>query len=512
MDLRDYAHLLRRRWRLIAVSALLGLGGAALATLLATPTYTASTRLFVSAADSKASDAGSAYTGSLFTQQRVKSYTQILSSPQVAEKVRRDLALSSSAESIAAQIQVSAPLDTVLLDVSVQDPNPERAEAIADSIGRVFPDFVDSIERPAAGSVSPVRVSVVQDAARPSAPTSPRRKLNLALGLFVGLAVGAGSAVLREALDTTIKNTRQAADAAGVPVLGTIARDPEATKKPLIVHLEPRSPRAEAFRTLRTNLQFVDVDKPLRSVVVTSSVPGEGKSLTSCNLALSIAQAGVPVVLVEGDLRRPRVAEYLGIEGAVGLTSVLLGQVSLEEALQPWGDGTLKVLASGPLPPNPSELLGSEQMEHLLENLRRYSQTVVIDAPPLLPVTDAAVLGARSSGVLMLIRSNSTSRDEVIRAAEHLGSVGARLVGAVLNMVPTRGPDAYHYGSGYYGDKTQHRTPVDAMPLPDPVATRETVLAPVHESETPQAVNQATEPIPWDAAHSPVRTGYPPIP
>jgi non-specific protein-tyrosine kinase len=452
VDLRDYVRLLRRRWRLIALCALLGLGAASAVTYTATPIYTASTRLFVSATDASSEDTGSAYTGSLFTQQRVKSYTQVVASPQVAERVREELRLDVPAEALAAQISASAPLDTVLLNVSVRDASPQRAQAIAASIGRVFPAFVNDIERPQAGGTSPVRVSVVQEPGLPVTPTSPRTQINLLLGLLVGLAVGAGAAVLRETLDTSIKSPDDAAAVLGAPVLGTIAQDPEATKKPLIVHLSPRSPRAEAFRTLRTNLQFVDVDKPLRSVVITSSLPAEGKSVTSCNLAISIAQAGIPVVLIEGDLRRPRVAEYLGIEGSVGLTSVLLGQVSLEDALQPWGDGHLRVLASGPLPPNPSELLGSSQMERLLKELEAHAKTVIIDAPPLLPVTDAAVLGARCSGVLMVVKSNHTKHDELVRATEHLQSVGANVVGGVLNMVPTRGPDAYHYGYGYYSD------------------------------------------------------------
>jgi capsular exopolysaccharide synthesis family protein len=178
-----------------------------------------------------------------------------------------------------------------------------------------------------------------------------------------------------------------------------------------------------------------------------SAAPGP-----ACNLAITLAQAGVRVVLIEGDLRRPRIADYMGIEGAVGLTSVLLGRTSLEDALQPWGHGTLEVLPSGPLPPNPSELLGSASMRHLIETLEGRFDLVLIDAPPLLPVTDAAVLGTLCSGVLILIRSNVTSREQVARATATVNAVGATILGAILNMVPTRGPDAYAYGYGYgYG-------------------------------------------------------------
>jgi non-specific protein-tyrosine kinase len=275
---------------------------------------------------------------------------------------------------------------------------------------------------------------------------------------LLGVAAGVGCAVLRETLDTTVKSPDGAEELVGAPMLGAISFDPEAAKRPLVVHVSPNSTRAEAFRQMRTNLQFVDIEHALRSVVVTSSIPGEGKSTTTCNLAITLAQAGVRVVLIEGDLRRPRVADYMGLEGAVGLTSVLLGRAKLEDALQPWGDGNLQVLASGPLPPNPSELLGSAGMAHLLRELEGKVDLVLIDAPPLLPVTDAAVLGAICSGVLMLERSNSTRREQLARATATVNAVGATILGTILNMVPTKGPDAYAYGYGYgYGGRYYSR-------------------------------------------------------
>ncbi|MGB8649354.1 MAG: polysaccharide biosynthesis tyrosine autokinase [Mycobacteriales bacterium] len=453
MDLRDYVRLLRRRWRLVVLCTLLGIAAATAATFTQTKVYTANTQLFVSAQDSAGSGGvNSAYTGGLFTQQRVKSYVSVLTSLRTADLVKKDLNSPLTSDDIAKKISATAPLDTVLLNVSVTDSDPATAQQIANSIGKVFPSLVAEIERPTAGGPSPVKVSVVQAAELPKAPTSPRPKLNLALGLLVGLAAGVGGAVLRETLDTTVKEPKQAEELIGAPMLGAITFDSDAPKQPLVVVTAPSSVRSEAFRQLRTNLQFVDIEHELRSVVVTSSLPGEGKSTTTCNLAISLAQAGLRVVLVEADLRRPRIAEYMGMEGAVGLTSVLLGRTSLEDALQPWGDGSLEVLASGPLPPNPSELLGSAGMQELLRALEERADIVLIDAPPLLPVTDAAVLGTLTSGVLMLIRSHRTRREQVARAAATVEGVGATLLGAILNMVPTKGPDAYAYGYGYsYG-------------------------------------------------------------
>ena len=449
MDLREYVRLLRRRWRLIAVCLLFSVAVALLATVTSTRTYTARTQFFVSAQERAATDISSAYTGGLFTQQRVKSYVNVVQSPRTGALVKLDLGSAESAEGIASKVAAGAPLDTVLINVSVVDRDPKRAQEIANSIGRVFPALVDQIEKPSTGGASPVRVSVVQAATLPEIPTSPRPKLNIALGLLLGVAAGAGAAVLRDTLDTSISGPDQTRELVGAPILGAINYDADASKRPLVVVTAPSSARAESFRQLRTNLQFVDIEHPLRSVVFTSSVPGEGKSTTTCNLAITLTQAGLRVVLIEGDLRRPRIADYMGMEGAVGLTSVLLGRTTLDDALQPWGDGSLQVLASGPLPPNPSELLGSQGMQDLLRELERRADIVIIDAPPLLPVTDAAVLGTLTSGLVMLVRSNSTTKEQLTGAVDTIKAVGGVLLGAVLNMVPTKGPNSYSYGYGY---------------------------------------------------------------
>jgi capsular exopolysaccharide synthesis family protein len=237
--------------------------------------------------------------------------------------------------------------------------------------------------------------------------------------------------------------------------------------------------RAEAFRTMRTNLQFDDVDHELGSVVITSSIAGEGKSTTCCNLAISLAQAGTRVILVEADLRRPKVADYMGLEGAIGLTNVLVGNLHIDDALQAWGNGNLHVLASGQLPPNPSELLGSQQMEHLLRELEGRADIVLIDAPPILPVTDAAVLSVMTSGVVMVVSAEKTRRDQVKRAASGITGVGGVILGTVFNKVPKRGAESYGYGYGYgyYGQGTKpSMTPISG-PVIDPPQQQEPIDA-----------------------------------
>ena len=333
--------------------------------------------------------------------------------------------------------------------------------------------MVSNLEKPEGGGTSPVRVSVVKQANVPTAPVSPRTKLNIALGLLVGLAVGVGGAVLRESLDTG-QGPEDLHDSFGIPSLGVVAYDPEATNKPLVVQTDPMPSRAEAFRQLRTNLQFANIDGNSRCLVVTSAVPGEGKSTSACNLAITMAQAGLRVLLVEADLRRSAVADYLGVEDAVGITSVLIGQADLDDAIQDWGGGLMHVLPGGPMPPNPSELLGSQAMADLLGAARTMYDVVLIDAPPLLPVTDAAVVSTAADGAILVVRHGKTKREQVKRALESLAAVDSRVLGAVLNMAPMKGREAYYYGYGYrYDGARQGGSAPNTQPRPASLAARD---------------------------------------
>lgn len=246
-----------------------------------------------------------------------------------------------------------------------------------------------------------MQISTVRAASVPTSAASPNLRLNLALGLVVGLALGVAVAVVRELLDTRLRSTADVEDVTDAPVLGVIGYEEDAPQHPLIVQESPKAIRAESFRRLRTNLQFLELGPAARTYVMTSALPGEGKTTTSINLAITLADAGQRVVLLDADLRRPSVARYMGIEGSVGLTTVLIGKVGVEDAVQPWGNGNLDVIAAGQVPPNPSELLGAAPMADLLDRLRAEYDAIVIDTPPLLPVTDAAILaravGARSS-------------------------------------------------------------------------------------------------------------------
>ena len=455
MELRDFVRVLRRRWRVATALTVLCTLAAVAFTLLATPVYRADTQVFVSLRDGGSGTSSNAYQGNLFSQERVKSYAKIADSPAVTAPVVSSLRLGITQRQLAEKIVAAAPPDTVLVNITVSDPVATRAQQMANAVAAQFARVVADLERPAVGRPSPVTVSVVRPAELPGAPVSPRPVLNIGLGLLVGLALGIAVSVLREALDTTVKTAEDLQKLTGSSPLGVIGYDARAQNSPLVSQLTSRSGRGEAFRTLRTNLRYVDVDRPAQVVVVTSSVAGEGKSTTACNLAIALAGVGTSVILVEGDLRRPRIADYMGLEGAVGLTDVLVGRVGLDQVLQPWGSSRLSILASGALPPNPSELLSSAQMSELIGALRERADVVIIDAPPLLPVTDAAVVSRECDGAILIVRHGKTTREQVNRSLDALNSVGARVLGSVFNMVPTSGPNGYGYGyyQGEYGTR-----------------------------------------------------------
>ncbi|MDD7835650.1 polysaccharide biosynthesis tyrosine autokinase [Paenarthrobacter sp. AB444] len=449
MDLRDYVRTMRRNWILLVSATLLGLlvgGGLSLA---AKPTYTAETQLFV--AIQNTGTVQELQQGNTFSQARVQSYVKTVNSPIVLQPVIDSLGLDMSAEELGKSVKATADLNTVLINIAVTDGSAVRSAAIAQAISTSLIDTIGRLEKPQTGGSSPFNVSVIKPAVAPAMATAPNTKLNLVLGLVVGLGLGAAGAILRTRLDTRIRGEAELRRITDQPVLGGIAFDPDAERKPLLTQAAPQSPRAESYRQLRTNLQFANAADSAKTVLVTSSLPGEGKSTTATNLAISLAEAGQAVCLVDADLRRPMINEYLGLDRNAGLTTALVGSADVEELLQPWGQDNLYVLTSGQIPPNPSELLGSALMKRLIDRLEETFDTIIIDAPPLLPVTDAAVLSQHVGGVILVVGSHKLRQQNLEQSLGALKMVGANILGIALNLLPTKGPDAYAYS--YYATK-----------------------------------------------------------
>ncbi|MGW9024076.1 polysaccharide biosynthesis tyrosine autokinase [Streptomyces sp. NPDC055722] len=476
MDLHDFLKALVRRWRAVVVCLVLAIGAAIAATVLSAPVYEARTQLFV--ATRTGEETAQLNQGQSFSQARVQSYAEIVTTRQVTEPVVQKLRLHTTPEELASRITATAPLNTVLIDITVKDAVPKRAARIANAVAERFSAVVERLEtpKPVAGSersarsrTSPVSLGITQEAVAPTAPVSPRPMVNLAAGVLAGLLLGAGLVVLRETLDTTFKASEALGEFTALPGLGTIPYDRNTPRRPLVT-ADTHSRRAEAFRKLRTNLQFSQVDDPPRIIVVTSSMPGEGKTNTAVNLALSLAEAGVSTCLVDGDLRRPCVAPTFGIVQDAGLTTVLIGQAHIEDVMQQAGSG-LSVLASGAVPPNPTELLASARMEEVLRELADTYEVVIVDTAPLLPVADTVGLASLAQGALLVVRAAKTSREQVRTAAESLERVGARVLGTVFSMAPV--PKAGRYGYGHYGAYGQH----GELPAPRTAAPREEAAA-----------------------------------
>ena len=375
----------------------------------------------------------------------------------LAQRTIDKLGLDMTAGELQEHVTASAKLDTVLINVDVLDSSPVRARDIANTLSDEFVLMVRDLETPEDGARPDSRVVVEQRASIPENPVKPETSRNLVLGLGLGLALGIGIAMLRDLLDNSVKDRAILEEITGTGVVGSIPLDKERRQQPAIWFDSDNSAIAEAFRKLRTNLQFLSVDNPPRVIVVTSSMPSEGKSTTAINLALALAEAEHSVVLVDGDMRRPTLHKYLDLIGPVGFSSVLSGRTSLNEALQRTRFDGLTVLTSGAIPPNPSELLGSQSARKLLTELRAQYDYVIVDSTPLLAVTDAAILAAGADGVLIVARFGQTRRDQLAHAMSNLESVGAPVLGAVFTLMPVRGNSSYNYS--YYGtDGPQSQT------------------------------------------------------
>lgn len=464
MELLDYLAVLRKRWVSVVATALVVVAAVVGYTLTSTPQYQATTRLFFAVPGGETvSDLAQ---GSSFTEKQMSSYAEVATSPLVLGPVIGELGLDQSAEQLRGSIRATVPVNTVILELTAGSTDPARAAALANAVGGQLAEVVADLYPERADGTQTVLATTLSQAVVPNAPASPNFLRNIAIGLLLGLGLGVGVALLQEAMDTKIRSSRDVAVNTQRPVLASILYDPGTTSRPIVMVDEPNCPRAETIRRLRTNLQFVDLGKGSRSILVTSSIEGEGKTTTTANLAVALADAGAHVVLVDADLRRPSLQRILGIESGAGLTTVLIGSASFPDVIQPWHGGRIDVLAAGPIPPNPSELLGSAEMVATLSSLKEHYDVVLIDSPPLLPVTDAAVLSGIVDGTIVVVGAGRAHKAQVVSALQTLEAVGSRILGIVLNMVDTRKNGAQGYGQSYPYVSANARPTSDASSAP----------------------------------------------
>lgn len=412
-------------------------------TVLTPPKYESHSKLFVSTSFGAQTD----LLASAFISQRVNSYADLAVEPSVTQKVIDRLGLDMSAGQLSAASSASVVPDTRTIALSVTASSPEEAQQIAEALSDEVIALIARLE--AQESTNGVPAVITRVAAAPSfsaLPVSPNVPLNVAVGLILSLLAGIAGALLRDLLDRTIKSRQDIEKLIGANILATLPFDAAVRQSPLVS--ETAGPLAEAFRVLRTSLQFTSLDSQRQAILVSSAVPEEGKTLTAVNLALSMGQSGRSVLLIDCDMRNPSCAERLGLENSVGLVTVLIGRTTLEGAIQVHPSG-VEFLGTGPQPPNPAEILDTQAVRELLREVRERYDVVILDAPPLLPVADASILQSEVDGTLLLARYGTTSHGQLRLAASRIETVGGRLLGIVLNRTPGTDIGKYGYGYGY---------------------------------------------------------------
>lgn len=446
MELLDYWRIARRNWFVLAVSTLIGLALAAVYTLVQPTVYSATASAYVVAGTSAST--GDALAGSALAKEKAETYLPLVTSQQVATRIAQDLRLASP-QGVAANLKGAVVKDSVLLQITANASTADAASKLADAAIRATAAEVEALETiNPTGDATPttvIKVVPVQQAATPAVLVSPTLTRNLAIGPALGLMAGFVVAIIRRVVDRRVRSSTEAEEITGVGTLGIIPEAAELAGASLTGNL---GPAAESLRLLRTNIRFVSVDHPPRSIVVTSANPDEGKSTIAAHLAFMLAESGQPTILVDADLRRPSQAKMFDVDGTVGLTQVLARTVTLDDALVPGPHENLQLLLAGRIPPNPSELVGSDRMRALVSGLEA-TYTVIIDAPPLLAVTDAGLLTVASDGALLVIKAGSTLKEQVALCRDTFEKVGGGLLGTVLNLVPKKDLGSALYGYGY---------------------------------------------------------------
>lgn len=469
--IEGFIRTLKRQWYIAAIAILVG-GLLGFGVSLIQPKVYASDATGVVTTG----DTGSialASTADTLTKSKATQYQALASSRKVAERALQISGYQMSPEQALSMVSAAVPLDTAQIKVTVRSQDPELAQNLADAWIQALGDNVKEVENAGNNAstsdgnfavTSVMNFTAYVPANLPSSPISPNIRMNTLLGVVLGLVAAAVYLFVQSVRDRSIRSIDVLLEVTGseIPVLGTIpfsnAFSSSRVLKPTIEGQNSRRSEfqlVESLKELRTNLQFKNPDNPPRRIVVTSSLPSDGKSTVADNLAIILSQADTPVFLVDADLRRPTVAKSFGLIEEVGVTDVVIGRAKVEDVIQSVdGYPNLYVLAAGRIPPNPSEILSSDAFTQMIDQLAQ-DGLVILDAPPLLPVTDSAILATKFDGALLVVEANGTKREELAKSLGNLQRVQADVLGTVLNKVPTTGSEAgyyQYYGRDYYSE------------------------------------------------------------
>ena len=462
MELIKYVRVLRRRLWMIVICPIVAALVAGIASLALPPVYEAQVVLLVRPAQPLASTDPTV--AALTSAQISQTYASLMTERPLLESVSADLGLKIQPEVLAQKITITPEPNTTILDVNVQDTNPALARDLAN---RLVADFITEVkqmqqqETQVPNARTGDNLIVVSPAVVPTAPISPNIRRNVAIAFAAGLLVALGIAFLLDYLDQSIKSDEDLTERLGLISIGHVAFTPGGKgRRAELVALDSQSPASEAYKTLRTNLLFSTIDQELKTIVVTSSGPGEGKSRTAANLAVVLAEAGHKTLLIDADFRRPSLHKIFGRIRNVGLSNLILQDVAENEAITAVEKvPNLWLVTSGPTPPNPSELLGSGRIKELMARLRGAFTYVILDTPPVNAVTDAAILAAAANGTILVVEQGRTTFPSLEHAKQLLDRVGAHTLGVVMNKVrASAGSYSYEYGN-YETPPDQHGKP-----------------------------------------------------
>lgn len=445
MTLRDLVDSFQKHWIVVVVTTIVATLAFGAVSHFSQTTYESSANLYFSL--NSGPTGADINQGSTYTQNQMLSFAELATLPVVLDPVIRDLRLNTTDQKLADQITATRTQDTVLLVITVTSPSAQSAAGIANGVAKQLVTVTAKLSPRNANGKSTTSATVVKPAQVSTDPVSPNTRRNVLGGFIIGLLGGLLAAYLRDALDTRVRRAEDVDQALNVPVLASVSRNGVRGGRPLTVGASGAGIQAEEFRRLRANLQFLSVDTDRLCLLVSSAGAAEGKSTTCVNLAIALAEADMSVLVVDGDLRRPQVAEYLGLENAAGLTTVLIGRASVDDVVQHWGSQKLSVLAAGEIPPNPSELLATHALSDLIGAMEKRYDVVLIDSPPLLTVADASILSRLVTGVILVADVRSVRRAQLREAGAAVRAAGGQVLGVVLNRVkPQRSASHYYRG------------------------------------------------------------------
>lgn len=452
MELRQYIDLVKRRGWIVLLVCLVATAAAFYVTEQMTPVYRSSTTILVNQTSTPESIQ---YNDVLTSERLTNTYAELAKQRTVISQVIEQLDLQMTPSELDSKIAVAPIEETQLLRLHVEDPDPALAASIANTTAQVF--IADNTNQL---SNRPGTVSITELAQEPASPFKPNVRLNTILAAVLGIMIGGAIAFLVEYLDDTVKTAQDVENLLGLTTLGTVARFGGVGRKrskssknaqkapsgsPGTAALDQNS--SEDYRQIRTNIHFSLLGLESKTILVTSANPSEGKTTTATNLAIVLAQAGNSVVLVDADLRRPSVHTLFGSQNSFGLTGLALSESEdVSSALLKTSVPTLKVLPSGPLPPNPSELLMTSAVQKVFEAVKASADYVIFDSPPLLAVTDARVLTSQVDATILVVESGKTRSEAFSRAGAALKQSNTRVLGAIVNKIRLGRQGYYYYG------------------------------------------------------------------